>query len=104
MISEQMLGLEERIDEAQNYKKELKKLMQNEQNRLNNVKQYDYTRNMGRINKQQVYWIIILQQFELEQLGQKCKVEENNMIIQMKKDYDIISKKKALYENEIKRI
>lgn len=46
----------------------------------------------------------IKHQKELKQTEIKLKNAENNLIIKMKKEFDVLQKKKGLHENDIKRI
>lgn len=46
----------------------------------------------------------VTQSNQLSQLKAKFKIEENSLIVRMKKDYDVLSKSKALHENHITKI
>ncbi|KAM3141064.1 hypothetical protein pb186bvf_006865 [Paramecium bursaria] len=93
---EKLVSLEERVEEALDFRKELKDLEKNEQERVYKVQQY-------RLDKQKSD-LLFTQQKEREQLELKLQETEYKLIIQMKKDYDILLKKTNLHNNEINRI
>ena len=48
-------------------------------------------------------WLFV-QRKELEHLRRKLELEEDRLIIRMKKEYEVLKKKMYLHENEIKRV
>ncbi|CAK91961.1 unnamed protein product (macronuclear) [Paramecium tetraurelia] len=93
---EKLVSLEERVEEALDFRKELKDLEKHEQDRVYKVQKY-------RIEKQHSD-LLFKQQKEREQLEGKLQETEYKLIIQMKKDYDVLLKQINLHNNEITRI
>ncbi|CAD8148976.1 unnamed protein product [Paramecium octaurelia] len=93
---EKLVSLEERVEEALDFRKELKDLEKNEQDRVYKVQKY-------RIEKQHSD-LLFKQQKEREQLEGKLQETEYKLIIQMKKAYDVLLKQINLHNNEITRI
>lgn len=93
---ERLVALEERIEEAQNFRKELKDLEIHEADRLNKLWN-DFMQNKQR-------------KFDTEtkklrsHLLVKLNNEENKLKIQMAKDFDVLKKQIHLHENDIKQI
>lgn len=84
------------MEEAINFRKELKVLEVTEMQRVEQVQfeRAEKQRNDLRIKHEK----------EMKQLNSKLENDEHKLIIQMKKDYDVLLKKIHLHENEIKRI
>lgn len=79
-----------------NFRKELKDLEVNEAQRINRLRFQDIER--------QKNVLLNTQRKEMEHLESKLKNEENKLTIKMKRDFDVLSKKTHLHENEIKKI
>ncbi|CAD8067432.1 unnamed protein product [Paramecium sonneborni] len=93
---EKLVSLEERVEEALDFRKELKDLEKNEQDRVYRVQKY-------RLEKQHSD-LLFKQEKEREQLEGKLQETEYKLIIQMKKAYDVLLKQINLHNNEITRI
>jgi len=93
---EKLVSIDERVDEAMNFRKELKDLEVSEAQRINKLRLED-------IEKQRNV-LMNTQRKEIEHLESKLKNEENKLIIRMKRDFDVLTKKTHLHENEIKKI
>jgi len=93
---EKLVSIDERVEEAMNFRKELKDLEVSEAQRINRLR-------MENIDKQRNK-LLIEQNKEMKHLESKLSNEENKLIIRMKRDFDVLMKKTHLYENEIKKI
>lgn len=93
---ERLVALEERVEEATNFRKELKILNVDEANRLTNL----YNKHME--NSLTNYEKDTRKLFN--HLNVKLANELNKIKIKLAKDYDILQKQIALHENDIKRI
>jgi len=85
-----------RVEEAMNFRKELKDLEVSEAQRINRLR-------MENIEKQRNK-LLIEQSKEMKHLESKLSNEENKLIIRMNRDFDVLKKKTHLHENEIKKI
>jgi len=93
---EKLVSIDERVEEAMNFRKELKDLEVSEAQRINKLRYEDFER--------QKNVLLTTQRKEMEHLEGKLKNEENKLVIKMKRDFDVLSKKVRLHENEIKKI
>jgi hypothetical protein len=93
---EKLVSIDERVEEAMNFRKELKDLEVSEAQRINKMRIDDIEKQRNEL--------IAKQRKEMIHLQSKLKNEENKLIIRMKRDYDILKKKTSLHENEIKKI
>lgn len=85
-----------RVEEAMNFRKELKDLEVSEAQRVNKMR-------MDNIEKQKNA-LLAEERKEMAHLLSKLKNEENKLVIRMKRDFDVLMKKTHLHENEIKKI
>jgi len=93
---EKLVSIDERVEEAMNFRKELKDMEVNEAQRINKLRYEDIER--------QKNVLLAEQRKEMEHLHSKLKNQENKLIIRMKRDFDVLTKKTHLHENEIKKI
>ena len=85
-----------RVEEALNFRKELKDLEVSEAKRINEMRRENIERQQNVLRNEQAK--------ELRHLQDKMNNEENKLIIRMKRDFDVLKKKTHLHENEIKKI
>jgi len=93
---EKLVSIDERVEEAMNFRKELKDLEVSEAQRINKLR-------LANVEKQRKE-LLAEQRKELTHLQSKLKNEENKLIIKMKSDFDVLMKKNHLHEHEIKKI
>lgn len=93
---EKLVSIDERVEEAMNFRRELKNLEVSEAQRINKLR-------IANIEKQQKE-LEAEQRKELTHLQSKMKNEENKLIIKLKADFEVLNKKNHLHENEIKKI
>jgi len=93
---EKLVSIDERVEEAMNFRKELKDLEVSEAQRINRLRIENIER--------QKNTLLIEQSKEMKHLESKMSNEENKLIIRMKRDFDVLMKKTHLHENEIKKI
>lgn len=79
-----------------NFRRELKNLEVSEAQRVNKLREdnVENQRNTLRENQKK----------EMNQLVLRLETEEHNLIIKMKREFDVLKKKIGLHENEIKRL
>ncbi|EAR89830.3 hypothetical protein TTHERM_00633370 (macronuclear) [Tetrahymena thermophila SB210] len=95
-IQEKLVSLDERVEEALDFRKELKDLEAKEQERVEKL-QIERAEKQ-RSNLQEKH------KKERQQLEGKLQEAQFKLIIKMKKDFNTLSKKNHLHEHEIKRI
>jgi len=93
---EKLVSIDERVEEAMNFRKELKDLEVSEAQRINKMRIDNIERQKNVLLNEQLK--------EIRHLQSKLKNEENKLIIRMKRDFDVLKKKTHLHENEIKKI
>lgn len=93
---ERLVALEERVEEAQNFRKELKNLNIIEANRLTGLWNNHMINSLKNFEKdtQKLY----------NHMNVKMSNEQNKLKIKLAKDFDILQKQIALHENDIKRL
>jgi hypothetical protein len=92
---EKLVSLEERIDEALDYRKELNKLEVREEERINN--ELIQRRNLERRRLEEKH------RWQKEMSTIRLQEEENKLVINMRENYAILLKKNHLHLNEIRR-
>jgi len=95
-IQEKLVSIDERVEEAMNFRKELKDLEVSEAQRINKLRIQNIEKQTKELEAEQ--------RKEMIHLQSKLNNEENKLIIKMKRDFDVLTKKTHLHENEIKKI
>lgn len=95
-VQEKLVAVNERIEEAMNYRKELKDFEIEEAMRVENLKQANATKNRNKLLSDQ--------KKELIQLEAKIETARNNLKIKMDKELNTLQKEINLHVNDIKRI
>lgn len=93
---ERLVALEERVEEAQNFRKELKNLNVAEANRLTGLWNNHMMNSLKNFDKDT--------QKEYNHLNLELDNQQNKLKIKLSKDFDILQKQIALHENDIKRL
>jgi len=94
--NEKLVAINERIEEAMNYRKELKDLEVKEQERVERLRQesQEYQRRK----------LVTQQKKEMRQLEAKIVTGEHNLEIKKEKELSILEKEISLHVGDIKRI
>jgi len=81
---EKLVSIDERVEEAMNFRKELNNLEVSEANRIRKLREQNVENQLKKLRQDQ--------RKEREQVERKIQVQENNLIIRMKRDFDILRK------------
>ena len=79
-----MTNQSNRVEEAMNFRKELNNLEVSEANRIRKLREQNVENQLKKLRQDQ--------RKEREQVERKIQVQENNLIIRMKRDFDILRK------------
>jgi len=90
------VSIYERVEEAINFRKELRKLEVSEKHRVQNLRRENFDFQFKRLGEKHLQEKKLLQMRLIE--------EKNKLTIQMGKDYSVLCKQIKLHEHEIKRI
>lgn len=93
---EVLVAIAERVEEAQNFRRELKVLEEKEKERVNKLREEHASNEIHKLESKHIK--------EEKLLDQKLQNLENKLKIQMSKEYQVLEKQIGLHENEIERI
>ncbi|KAM3145583.1 hypothetical protein pb186bvf_002357 [Paramecium bursaria] len=93
---EKLVSLDERVEEALDFRRELKNMEKSEEQRVAQEQE-------NRIDRQREE-MLRKHRKQMEQLKIKIIEQEHKLIIQLKKDYIVLQKEIGLHKNEIERI
>ncbi|CAD8075068.1 unnamed protein product [Paramecium sonneborni] len=93
---EKLVSLDERVEEAMDFRRELKNMEKQEQERVASEQQKRIERQKEELERKH--------QKQNDQLKAKLSEQEHKLIIQLKKEYNVLLKQIGLHSNEIERI